>query len=136
VAHKRPDLVNRRFTADAPDRLWVGDLTYLRTWEGRLYFALLIDVFSRMLVGWQIAGYMRTDLVLDALRMVLGTRQPGADVQLVQHTDGGRNTWAEDYTRELDDHRVLASVGSVGRQCRRFLRHSIKIAGPAMVGSV
>jgi len=114
AAHKRPDLVNRQFTADAPDRLWVGDLTYLRTWEGRLYFAFLIDVFSRMIVGWQIASHMRTDLVLDALRMALGTRQPGADLQLVQHTDQGSQYTAEDYTQELDDHRVLASVGSVG----------------------
>jgi putative transposase len=114
-AHKRPDLVNRDFAAIAPDRLWVGDLTYLRTWEGgRMYFAFLIDVFSRMIVGWQIARHMRCDLVLDALRMALGTRQPGADVQLVQHTDQGSQYTAEDYTQELDDHRVLASVGTVG----------------------
>lgn len=114
TAHTRPDLVNRDFTATAPDRLWVGDLTYLRTWEGRMYFAFLIDVFSRMIVGWQLAGHMRTDLVLDALRMALGTRQPGADVQLVQHTDQGSQYTAEDYTQVLSDHDVLASVGSVG----------------------
>ena len=113
-AKKRPDLVNRDFTADRPDALWVGDLTYLRTWEGRMYFAFLIDVFSRMIVGWQLATHMRTDLVLDALRMALGTRQPGADVQLVQHTDQGSQYTAEDYTQVLDDHLVLASVGSVG----------------------
>jgi putative transposase len=113
-AQKRPDLVNRRFTADAPDRLWVGDLTYLRTWEGRMYFAFLIDVFSRMIVGWQLATHMRTDLVLDALRMALGTRRPGVEVQLVQHTDQGSQYVAEDYTQVLDDHLVLASVGSVG----------------------
>jgi putative transposase len=89
AAQKRPDLVKRDFTATAPDRLWVGDLTYLRTWEGRMYFAFLIDVFSRMIVGWQIATHMRSDLVLDTLRMALGTRQPGADVQLVAHTDQG-----------------------------------------------
>jgi putative transposase len=64
-AHKRPDLVNRDFTADRPDELWVGDLSYLRTWEGRMYLAFLIDVFSRMIVGWQLATHMRTDLVLD-----------------------------------------------------------------------
>ena len=81
--------VKRAFTADRPDRLWVGDLTYLRTWEGRMYFAFLIDVFSRMIVGWQLACHMRTDLVLDALRMALGTRRPGVEVQLVQHTDQG-----------------------------------------------
>ena len=113
-AQKRPDLVKRDFTADRPDRLWVGDLTYLRTWEGRMYFAFLIDVFSRMIVGWQIATHMRTDLVLDALRMALGTRRPGVEVQLVQHTDQGSQYGAEDYTQVLDDHRVLASVGSVG----------------------
>ena len=92
AAQKRPDLVNRDFTATAPDRLWVGDLTYLRTWEGRMFFAFLIDVFSRMIVGWQLATHMRTTLVLDALRMALGTRQPGTEVQLVAHTDQARNT--------------------------------------------
>jgi putative transposase len=88
-AQKRPDLVQRDFAADRPDALWVGDFTYLRTWEGRMYFALVIDVFSRMIVGWQLASHMRTDLVLDALRMALGTRQPGADFTLVAHTDHG-----------------------------------------------
>ena len=114
AAQKRPDLVNRDFTAEAPDRLWVGDFTYVRTWEGRMHFAFLIDVFSRMIVGWQLATHMRTDLVLDTLRMALSTRQPGAEVQLVQHTDQGSQYGAEDYTQVLDDHRVLASVGSVG----------------------
>ena len=113
-AQKRPDLVERDFTADRPDRLWVGDLTYTRTWEGRMYFAFLIDVFSRMIVGWQLACHMRTDLVLDALRMALGARRPGVEVQLVQHTDQGSQYTAEDYTQVLDDHRVLASVGTVG----------------------
>ena len=79
-----------------------------------MYFAFLIDVFSRMVVGWQIACHMRSDLVLDALRMALGIRRPGADVQLVAHTDQGSQYTAEDYTQVLDDHLVLASVGSVG----------------------
>jgi putative transposase len=79
-----------------------------------MFFAFLIDVFSRMIVGWQLATHMRTDLVLDALRMALGIRRPGADVQLVQHTDQGSQYTAEDYTQVLDDHRVLASVGTVG----------------------
>jgi putative transposase len=113
-ARKRPDLVNREFTADRPDALWVGDLTYLRTWEGRVYFAFLIDVFSRMIVGWQLASHMRCDLVLDAVRMALETRQPGAELELVCHTDQGSQYTSEDYTQLLDDHRVLASVGSVG----------------------
>ena len=79
AAQKRPDLVNRDFTATAPDLLWVGDLTYLRTWEGKVYFCFVIDVYSRMIVGWQLAGHMRTDLVLDAVRMALHRREPGAD---------------------------------------------------------
>jgi putative transposase len=80
AAQKRPDLVQRDFSATTPDRLWVGDFTYLRTWEGRVFFAFIIDAYSRMIVGWQLATNMRTDLVLDALRMALSTRQPGADL--------------------------------------------------------
>jgi putative transposase len=113
-AHQRPDLVERGFSAERPDALWVGDLTYLRTWEGRMYFAFLIDVFSRMIVGWQLATHMRTTLVLDALTMALGIRQPGADIRLVAYTDHGSRYTAEDYTQVLSDHRVRASVGSVG----------------------
>jgi putative transposase len=113
-APKRPDLVKRDFTASEPDRLWVGDLTYLRCWEGKLFLAFMIDVFSRRVVGWQLASHMRTDLVLDALRMALGTRRHGADVALVHHTDQGSQYTSFDYTQTLSDHRVLASVGSVG----------------------
>ena len=76
MAHRRPDLVQRDFTAQEPNQLWVGDLSYLRCWEGVVFFAFVIDVHSRRVVGWQLAGHMRTDLVLDALRMALSTRQP------------------------------------------------------------
>src|SRR4029077_14058401 len=86
---RRPDLVARDFTATQPNRLWVGDLSYLRCWEGVVYFAFVIDVFSRRVVGWQFAEHMRTDLVLDALRMALAQRGPGADVDLVHHSDAG-----------------------------------------------
>jgi putative transposase len=114
-AATRPrDLVCRDFTARAPNRLWVGDFTYLRCWEGVEYFAFIIDVFSRMIVGWQLAAHMRTTLVLDALRMALGLREPGADFRLVAHTDAGSQYTSADYTQVLDDHRVLASIGSVG----------------------
>ena len=113
-ARQRPDLVERDFTAEAPNRLWVADLTYLRCWEGVSYLAFIIDVFSRMLVGWQFAQHMRTDLVLDALRMAIGLRGPGADVALVHHSDQGSQYVSFDYTQTLDDHGVLASVGSVG----------------------
>jgi putative transposase len=114
AAAKRPDLVKRDFTAQAPNRLWVGDFTYLRCWEGLLFFAFILDVYSRMIVGWQLASHMRTDLVLDALRMALGTRGHGADFALVAHTDAGSQYTSFDYTQQLDDAKVLASVGSVG----------------------
>ena len=113
-AQRRPDLVKRQFTAPQPNRLWVGDLSYLRCWEGVVYFAFVIDVFSRRVVGWQLASHIRTDLVLDALRMALGTREHGAEFRLVAHTDRGSQYTSADYTQVLDDHRVLASVGSVG----------------------
>ena len=113
-AHRRPDLVERDFSAEAPNRLWVGDLTYLRSWEGITYLAFVLDAFSRKVVGWQLASHMRTDLVLDALRMALAQREPGADFALVAHTDRGSQYTSADYTQELNDHGVLASVGSVG----------------------
>jgi transposase InsO family protein len=114
AAHRRPDLVQRDFSATGPDRLWVGDFTYLRSWEGASFFSFVIDAFSRKVVGWQLASHMRTDLVLDALRMALGQRERGADFQLVAHTDRGSQYTSADYTQELDDHGVLASVGTVG----------------------
>ena len=113
-ATRPADLVERDFSAEAPDRLWVCDFTRLRCWEGVLYFAFVIDVFSRRVVGWQLASHMRTTLVLDALRMALGTRARGADVKLVHHSDAGSQYTSDDYTQELDDHDVLASIGTVG----------------------
>jgi len=87
LARRRPDLVNRQFTAAAPDQLWVADFTYGRCWEGVVFFAFVLDVYSRRIVGWQFASHMRTTLVLDALRMALAQRGPGADVELVHHSD-------------------------------------------------
>ena len=113
-AQRSPDLVRRDFTAERPNQLWVADFTYLRCWEGVLYFSFVIDVFSRMLVGWQLASNMRKTLVLDALRMALGLRAPGADVALVHHSDAGSQYTSIDYTQTLDDHLVLASIGTVG----------------------
>jgi putative transposase len=113
-AARRPDLVRRDFNATAPNRLWVADLSYLRCWEGLVFFAFVLDAYSRMIVGWQLAGHMRTDLVLDALRMALRRRQPGADVELIHHSDRGSQYTSIDYTQTLADHHVLASVGSVG----------------------
>jgi len=88
-ALRRPDLVQRDFSASRPNEVWVADLSYLRCWQGLVYFAFVIDAYSRMIVGWQLATHMRTDLVLDALKMALGLRGPGADVELVHHSDRG-----------------------------------------------
>ena len=113
-ARRRPDLVQRDFTAAGPNELWVADLTYLRCWEGVVFFAFILDAHSRRVVGWQFAVHMRTTLVLDALRMALAQRGPGADVELVHHSDRGSQYTSIDYTQTLADHGVLASVGSVG----------------------
>lgn len=113
-ASRRPDLVGRDFGAERPNALWVADLSYLRCWQGLVFFAFVLDAFSRMVVGWQLASHMRTTLVLDALRMALSQRAPGADVALVHHSDRGSQYTSIDYTQTLADHRVLASVGSVG----------------------
>lgn len=111
---RKPDLVERDFTAERPNELWVADFTHLRTWEGVVFFSFVIDVFSRQVVGWQLATNMRTDLVLDALRMALGLRSPGADVALVHHSDRGSQYTSAEFTQALDDNDVLGSLGSTG----------------------
>jgi len=114
AALRSPDRLNRDFTASRPDEKWFADFTYLRCWEGIVFFSFVIDAYSRMIVGWQFAKHMRTDLVLDALRMALHQRAPGADVSLVAHSDAGSQYTSFDYTQLLDDHDVLASIGTVG----------------------
>ena len=113
-ALRRPDLVQRDFSADGPNRLWVGDFTYLRCWQGVVFFAFILDAYSRRIVGWQFASHMRTELVLDALRMAICQRGPGAEVELVAHTDRGSQYTSQAYTDALADAGILASVGSVG----------------------
>jgi putative transposase len=113
-AARRPDLVQRDFSATSPNELWVADISYLRCWQGLVFFAFVLDAYSRMIVGWQLAAHMRTNLVLDALRMALHRRGPGADVELIHHSDRGSQYTSIDYTQTLADHQLLASVGSVG----------------------
>ena len=113
-AQRPPDLVQRDFTACRPDALWFADFTYLRCWEGLVFFSFVIDAYSRRIVGWQFAAHMRTTLVLDALRMALHQRTPGADVALVHHGDAGSQYTSIDYSQTLEDHGVLASIGTVG----------------------
>jgi putative transposase len=113
-ASRRPDLVQRDFTASHPNELWVADFSYLRCWEGVVFFSFVIDVYSRKVVGWQFASHMRTTLVLDALAMALSTRERVQEVRLIHHSDRGGQYLSGDYTQTLDDHDVLASVGSTG----------------------
>jgi putative transposase len=113
-AQRRPDLVQRDFSAGRRNELWLADFTYLRCWEGVVYFAFVIDAYDRQVAGWQFAAHMRTDLVLDALRMALAMTERVEEVQLVHHSDAGSQYTSFDYTQTLDDHRVLASIGSVG----------------------
>jgi putative transposase len=108
------DLVQRDFTASRPDEKWFADFIYLRCCEGLVFFSFVIDAYSRRIVGWQFAPHMRTTLVLDALRMALHQRQPGAEVTLIQHADAGSQYTSFDYTQTLHDHGVLASIGTVG----------------------
>jgi putative transposase len=114
AATRSPDLVERDFTAPRPDALWLADFTYLRCWQGMVFFSFVIDAFSRRIVGWQFAAHMRTDLVLDALRMALTRRDAGADVQLIHHSDAGSQYTSYAFQQVLDDHDVLGSIGSVG----------------------
>ena len=114
AAARPSDLVERNFRAACPDALWVADFTYLRSWQGVVYFSFVLDAYSRRVVGWQVASNMRTSLVLDALRIAVSRRHAGADVQLVHHSDAGAQPGLNDFQQALDDNQVLASIGSVG----------------------
>jgi transposase InsO family protein len=106
------DLLQRDFSATAPNEKWVCDLTYLRTWSGFCYLAFVLDCYSRMIVGWQLATHMRTELVLDALEMANGLRRPGAG--LIAHSDRGSQYTSIRYTDRLDEIGAAPSVGSKG----------------------
>ncbi len=106
------DLVQRDFSAPAPNRLWVADLTYIRTWQGFVYLAFILDVFSRMIVGWQLQTHMRTELVMDALEMANGLRRPADG--LIAHNDRGSQYTSIKYTDRLDELAIAPSVGSKG----------------------
>jgi putative transposase len=113
TADRPADLVERNFTAPAPNRLWVADLTYVATWAGFAYVAFIIDAFSRMIVGWRVATTLRAELALDALEMAVWARQGGLD-GLVHHSDRGVQYLAIRYTERLAEEGAVASVGSCG----------------------
>jgi transposase InsO family protein len=113
-SHSRaPDLVAREFTATAPNRLWVSDFTYCSTWAGMAYVAFVIDVYSRMIVGWNIDTNMRTDLVMTALEQAIWRRDTLLD-GLVAHSDAGSQYTSIRYTDRLAEIGAHPSIGSVG----------------------
>jgi putative transposase len=112
--HRPADLVNRRFVADRPNRLWVADLTYVKTFTGWVYVAFVIDVYSRTVVGWQTSTSLRSDLAIDALEMAIYARSDRDLDGLVHHSDRGVQYLAIRYTERLAEAGVVNSVGSKG----------------------
>jgi len=112
AAVRPPDLVDRNFTATRPNQLWVADLTYVATWRGFVYVAFVIDVFSRLIVGWRASTSLRTDLALDALEQAIYAR---SDTEgLVHHSDRGVQYLSIRYTERLAEAGIEPSVGSIG----------------------
>lgn len=110
-ARAAPDLVERDFSADAPDQLWVADLTYVPTWSGFLYLAVVLDACSRYVVGWAMASHLRTELVLDALNMALWRRRPQ---EVIHHSDQGSQYTSIAFGRRCKEASVRPSMGSAG----------------------
>jgi putative transposase len=106
------DLLQRAFTADAPNKRWVADITYVRTWQGFLYLAVVVDLFSRRVVGWSMRNDLKTELVLDALNMAIENRKPGPG--LVHHSDKGCQYTSLAFGKRLRESGILSSMGSVG----------------------
>jgi len=110
-ARPAPDLVERNFVADAPDKLWVADITYVPTWSGFLYLAVVLDVFSRRIVGWAMANHLRTELILEALNMALERRRPE---DVIHHSDQGCQYTSIAFGARCREAGVRPSMGSVG----------------------
>jgi putative transposase len=113
LAARPADLVDRDFTAPAPNLLWVADLTYVWTWSGFVYAAFIIDAFARRIVGWRVSRSLRAELALDALEMAIWARAGDLD-GLVHHSDRGVQYLAIRYTERLAEEGAVASVGSKG----------------------
>jgi putative transposase len=124
AAGRPADLVERNFSATRPNQLWVADLTYVATWSGFVYVALVVDAFSRFLVGWQASRSLRTDLALDALEMAIWRRQAQLE-GLVHHSDRGSQYLAIRYTERLAEAGAVTSVGSRGDSYDNALAETI-----------
>jgi putative transposase len=110
-ARPAPDLVQRAFTATGPNQLWVADITYVPTWAGTLYLAVVLDVWSRRIIGWAMATHLRTSLVVAALEMAIAQRRPSA---VIHHSDQGCQYTAIEFGRRCREANVRPSMGSVG----------------------
>jgi len=110
-ARPAPDLVNRDFVADHPDQLWVADITYIHTWAGFLYLAVVMDAWSRRIVGWSMANHLRTELVIDALQMAVEQRRPEG---VIHHSDQGNQYTSLAFGKRCREANVRPSMGSVG----------------------
>jgi putative transposase len=110
-ADRALDQVDRQFAADGPDQLWVADITYVPTWSGFLYLAIVLDVWSRRIVGWSMANHLRTALVLDALDMALAQRRPES---VIHHSDRGCQYTSYAFGKRCREAKVVPSMGSVG----------------------
>jgi transposase InsO family protein len=122
-ALRPPDLVDRDFSATRPNELWVADLTYVATWRGFVYVAFVIDVFSRMIVGWRVSNSLRTDLALDALEQAIYSRSDTKG--LVHHSDRGGQYLSIRYTERLAEAGMEPSVGSIGDSYDNALAESV-----------
>jgi len=106
-----PDLVDRDFRADGPNKLWVADITYIPTWAGFLYLAVVLDVWSRRVVGWSMANHLRTELIMDAFNMAIEQRRPG---DVIHHSDQGCQYTSIAFGKRCRELGVRPSMGSVG----------------------
>jgi putative transposase len=124
-AVRAPDLVNRNFTAERPDALWVTDLTYVPTRTGMAYVCFIVDAFSRRIVGWRVAAHMRTDMVLDALEMARRSRGGRRLIGLVAHADAGSQFTSVRFTERLDEIGARPSIGTVADSYDNALAETI-----------
>jgi len=126
-----PNLLDRQFAVDAPNKVWVGDITYIATDEGWLFLAVVIDLFSRQVVGWSMRDRMTSDIVIDALRMAWFKRRPGKNAGLMFHSDRGSQYASEDFRNALKDYTITASMSRRGNcwdnACSETLFGSLKV---------
>ncbi len=124
TAARSPDLVERDFTASAPNQLWVTDLTFVATWSGVAYVCFIVDAYSRRIVGWRVAGHMRTEMVLDALEMARWSR--GTHLEgLTCHSDAGAQFTSIRYGERLAELGAVPSIGSIGDSFDNALAESV-----------